>query len=64
MAEKKTTTRKTETKGYVCRVRGQSIPVDESCGCVQFCDVECYGTPASRRTSRPQAAMVRIVGDS
>jgi hypothetical protein len=78
MAEQRAGTAKTTATGakrparqgpsYLCEVRARTTPVDQSCECAQFCDVECSGGPMTVRRSKRQAtpgdAPVRMVGDS
>ncbi len=53
MAEKtgittlKTPTKKKVKKGdaYVCEICGLAVSVDEACGCVEVCNIICYGKP-------------------
>ena len=57
MAEKKQTqTRKAPAKkkvakrdSYVCEVCGLAVSVDETCGCVDVCDIICCGKPMKER---------------
>jgi len=45
--EPKATTKKKVAKGdaYVCEVCGLAVSVDETCGCVDVCDIICCGKP-------------------
>ena len=45
--EKKALSKKKVTKGdsYACGVCGLAVTVDQSCGCVDFCDIICCGRP-------------------
>ncbi len=56
MAEKKETTTKKKrvTKGetYACEVCGLAVTVDETCGCVEACDIICCGKPMKERKTR------------
>jgi hypothetical protein len=53
MPEKRDTTvkkaplKKKVTKGdsYICGLCGLAVTVDQSCGCVDFCDIICCGRP-------------------
>ncbi|MFH1639459.1 MAG: hypothetical protein ABIB93_04000 [Chloroflexota bacterium] len=59
MAEKKgTTSQKKVGKGdsYVCEVCGLAVTVDESCGCVDTCDIICCNKPMKERKTKAVAA--------
>jgi hypothetical protein len=62
---KRTTTKKQAvgkskkvTKGdsFVCEVCGLAVTVDESCGCVETCDIICCGQPMKARSKRVKVA--------
>ena len=40
---------------YVCGVCGLAVTVDESCGCVEVCDIVCCGEPMKARKPRAKA---------
>ena len=40
---------------YVCEVCGLAVTVDESCGCVEVCDIVCCGKPMKARKTRAKA---------
>lgn len=44
-AKKQTTKKKQEKQKYTCEVCGLVVSVDESCGCVDTCDIICCGQP-------------------
>ena len=59
MAEKKETAlQKKVRKGdsYVCEFCGLAVTVDESCGCVDTCDIICCGKPMKERKTKARAA--------
>ena len=63
MPEKKATTqqkatRKKVAKGaaYSCEVCGLAVSVDETCGCIDVCDIICCGQPMKEKKARTKAS--------
>ncbi len=45
---------------YVCEVCGLAVTVDETCGCVEVCDILCCGKPMkARRVPAKKKATVK-----
>jgi hypothetical protein len=58
MAEKTgATARKKVAKGdsYECEVCGLAVTIDETCGCVDVCDILCCGKPMKERKVKVKA---------
>ena len=60
---KETTSKKTTTKekvaegdSYVCGVCGLAVTVDETCGCVDVCDIICCEQPMKEKKIKVKAA--------
>jgi hypothetical protein len=59
MAEKKAAPAKKKiAKGdsYVCEVCGIAVTVDETCGCVDVCDIICCSKPMKLKAPKTKAA--------
>ncbi len=41
---------------YSCEVCGLVVSVDETCGCVEACDIICCGEPMKEKKARVKAA--------
>ena len=39
-------------EGYACEVCGLAVTVDETCGCVETCDIICCETPMKKRRAK------------
>ena len=54
----KAVTKKTVAKGdtYACEVCGLAVTVDETCGCVDVCDIVCCGKPMKAQKAKANAA--------
>jgi hypothetical protein len=37
---------------YACQVCGLAVTVDETCGCVDYCDIVCCDTPMKKKRAR------------
>ncbi len=37
---------------YTCQVCGLAVTVDETCGCVDTCDIICCDTPMKKKRAR------------
>ncbi len=37
---------------YTCQVCGLAVTVDETCGCVDACDIICCDTPMKKKRAR------------
>lgn len=56
---KKTTTKKAPAKkaikkgqSYECEVCGLAVTVDETCGCIETCDILCCGRPMKEKKTK------------
>jgi len=58
MPTAKKTSEKKVVKGdtYECEVCGLSVVVDESCGCVDACDIICCSQPMKEKKSKTATA--------
>jgi len=54
----KATTKKKVAKGdaYVCEVCGLAVSVDQTCGCVDVCDIICCGKPMKEKKAKTKVA--------
>jgi hypothetical protein len=46
---------KSKTKvgdGYACGVCGLAVTVDETCGCVDYCDIICCDAPMKKKRAK------------
>jgi len=58
MAEKTVTTAKKKVvrgDSYECEVCGLAVTVDETCGCMDVCDIVCCGKPMKERKIKVKA---------
>ncbi len=54
-APAKKTVAKSKTKAgdaYTCGVCGLAVTVDETCGCVDYCDIVCCDVPMKKKRSK------------
>lgn len=42
-------------QSYACEVCGLVVSVDETCGCVEACDIVCCGEPMKKKAARTRA---------